>query len=684
MVKKIQHLRFFKLSLIIFSCILIILAAIFGTKFYINYKEILSEKQKLVEEVIKYNASNFSDREYNYVKIFPEKKVNPGGLIDYEIAYKNDGLVDVKDFEVEIKIPLNCEIQKERLTGTYQLKNNMLVFPIGKLSINKGGEIKVTLKVDSPLDNGTIIYPPEIRFKYFKRAPIFESYIFFNKDLDVNSELAVESSPEFGSSTFTLEGSDNSELKEVTYGDDLTYKLSVYNSGTMNASDVVITIGDLNNLVIPEDKNKEFKIEDKKAVLKIAKINAGEKRTFFLYTQLNNSAPNDYIIAPKMEITYGKHTLQKESQKSIVKLYPAFNKSVVLLKIRGGNDADSTAYAGDIIDAKINIKNSGDIAANNLIVKLVLSNLFSLNEGMLTWQIPELKVGQEIVFDTSLKIVGDLTKNSYAKCYLNISSDELNSYKTSVFSIAVTAEKPFTRNYIPIIALHEIEMNLANPIEISVGAFDALCGTLKANGFKTITFMDLLNYLDNGKKLPEKPVIITSDDGYQDNYTYAFPILKKYGLKMTVFLVTGLIGNSEAERRNNEFDAGRPNIAVRPMLIWPEVIEMSKYGCEFLSHTVNHVRLGYVSTDVALYELSKSKSDIESHTGKPVLFFAWPYDNFSGKILGLISQAGYRGSVSYVGGIENVRTINILNIKRIPLNSFTVPSDYVKYFELQK
>ena len=319
-----------------------------------------------------------------------------------------------------------------------------------------------------------------------------------------------------------------------------------------------------------------------------------------------------------------------------------------------------------------------------MIVKIVLSNLLSLNQGELSWKIPKLGVGQTASFNTSLKISDNITKDTTAAARLEISSDEITIPLIINSGIAVSGEKPFTRNYIPIIAIHEIETHVENPIEISVGAFDALCGTLKANGFTTITFMDLLNYYDSGKKLPEKPVIISSDDGYQDNYTNAFPILKKYGFKMTVFLVTGLMGNSEADRHINEFDAGKSNIPVRPMLIWPEVIEMSKYGCEFLSHTVNHVHLGYVSNDVALYELTKSKSDIESHLDKPVLFFAWPYDNFSAKVLGLLSQAGYRGSVSAVGGIEDVRTINISNIKRIDLNSYTVPSDYVSYFELQK
>ena len=102
----------------------------------------------------------------------------------------------------------------------------------------------------------------------------------------------------------------------------------------------------------------------------------------------------------------------------------------------------------------------------------------------------------------------------------------------------ISGEKPFTRNVIPIVALHGIEPSPSGLYELSTQEFDFLCRTLKALGYKTISFMELLSYLGSGKKLPEKPVILTSDDGYYNIYANAFPVLKKYGYKMTVFLVT--------------------------------------------------------------------------------------------------------------------------------------------------
>ena len=188
--------------------------------------------------------------------------------------------------------------------------------------------------------------------------------------------------------------------------------------------------------------------------------------------------------------------------------------------------------------------------------------------------------------------------------------------------------------------------------------------------------MDLLNYLDKGKKLPEKPVIISSDDGYRSVYTYAFPILQKYGYKMTVFLVTGVIGNSDAERKVNEFGDGTDGVPRREMLIWPEIGAMANYGIEFMSHTVSHQHLGGLSADETLYEMTQSRIDIESHLKRPVPFIAWPYDNYSIVDVNLLGQAGYRGAVRYSGGIEDVNTINIYGIKRIQIFSSTSTSAY--------
>ena len=369
----------------------------------------------------------------------------------------------------------------------------------------------------------------------------------------------------------------------------------------------------------------------------------------------------------------------KTDDESVDKLYPSFsNSNIKLIDLNGGD-----TYPGESVGVNISVVNSGDIEAKNVKVDLVIPGFFVLNEEETSWNIDVLDVGEEITFNTSLNLINNITEDTQVLCKLEISSDEVESSISSDYSIMVYGVRPFEGNYIPIIGLHAIEDHIGAAIELYTGHFDKLCKVLKEYGYETITFMDLLNYLDYGKALPEKPVIITSDDGFQDNYTNAFPILKKYGYKMTVFLVTGAIGDSDADRKTNGYFNKRTDV-IRPILTWPEIIEMNEYGCEFLSHTVNHIRLGLASDEEVLYELIQSKKDIESHLNKSVLFFAWPYDNHSDSKWDLFLQAGYRGAVRYWGGIEDMRTINLYDIKRVEFNSYIPPNQIAGYLKLDR
>jgi len=369
----------------------------------------------------------------------------------------------------------------------------------------------------------------------------------------------------------------------------------------------------------------------------------------------------------------------KTDDGSTDKLYPSFSGSNI--ELIDSNSGDT--YPGESVGVNISVVNSGDIEAKNVKVDLVIPGFFVLNEEETSWNIDVLDVGEEITFNTSLNLINNITEDTQVLCRLKISSDEVESSISSDYSIMVYGVRPFEGNYIPIIGLHAIEDHIGAAIELYTGHFDKLCKVLKEYDYETITFTDLLNYIDYGKALPERPVIITSDDGFQDVYTNAFPILKKYGYKMAVFLVTGAIEDSEADRKTNGYFNKRTNV-IRPILIWPEIIEMSEYGCEFLSHTVNHIRLGLASDEEVLYELIQSKKDIESHLGNEVLFFAWPYDNNSPLKWPLIPEAGYRGAVRYWGGIEDMRTINLYNIKRVEFNSYIPPNQYASYLKLDR
>ena len=676
--------RILKIILIVIACIVVISGALFGTIIYLNNKKEQELAQKALKEAKlaedNYNTPNFTDQNYNNVKSPQKETVAPGDLISFEINYKNTGKIDLSDFKVEASIPEYCTADKKDLENySYQSSDKNIIFNIGNLAIGQSGNIKLMVKVDYPLDNGIIIPLPGVGFKYLKEDKSIGKSGSFSENVPAGQGLTIVSQPDFKTSGISIDGTSNNDTKEVKRKDELIYKIDVYNTGNMNAKDVEITVNGLEGLSISQEKNIDFTVSGGQPSLKIPEIKVSQGIEYMLYADVNSNLKNESILSPYMEIKYNNDVIKKEGPKAIVKFYPSFsNSSIKLINRNGGS-----TYSGDIIDATIKITNNGEIEANNVIVKLVLSNLLSLNEGQLSWNINKLNIGQTATFNTSLKVAGGITKDSNASCYLDISSDETKSINGPGAKLLVTGAKPFTRNYIPIIELHDVAANASSVQDITTGAFNVLCSTLKSYGYQTITFMDLLNYLDHGKTLPEKPVIITSDDGYQDIYTYAFPILKNYGYKMTVFLVTGLVGNSDADRKMNEWDFNNNQVPRTSLLIWPEIIQMSKYGCEFQSHTVSHIRLGLSSSDEILYQLTQSKSDIETHLGKPVVFVAYPFGNFSSLVFSLLSAAGYRGGALADEGIEDVRTINLARIKRILINGLNDPARYAEYLSLE-
>jgi peptidoglycan/xylan/chitin deacetylase (PgdA/CDA1 family) len=350
-------------------------------------------------------------------------------------------------------------------------------------------------------------------------------------------------------------------------------------------------------------------------------------------------------------------------------------------------DDDEAAYPGENIKVKITVINSGEKDAKNVKVGLITSELFKSDNSQASWSIDVLKCGDENIFNTVLTLADGISEDTLADIKLEISSDEVDSYTSPGYSLMVYGTGQFKGDFIPIIGMHAIEDHIEDPIELYTGHFDKLCSVLKEYGYETITLGDLLDYIDYGKALPEKSIIITSDDGFQDVYTNGFPVLKKYGYKMTVFLVTGALGETEAERKTNEYferGSGPGGSPIRPLLIWPEIEEMYEYGCEFQSHTVNHVRLGIASDEVVLYELEQSKEDIEYHLGNEVLFVALPKGNYNPDKIPLFEEAGYRGALRHAGGAEDINTIDLYSIKRVEFNSLISPDQYASHLELDR
>ena len=136
-------------------------------------------------------------------------------------------------------------------------------------------------------------------------------------------------------------------------------------------------------------------------------------------------------------------------------------------------------------------------------------------------------------------------------------------------------------------------------------------------------------YIQQGVSLPEKPILLTFDDGYKDAFTVAFPLLKKYGFTGVFFIFTKPI-NEE----NREY------------LSWQEVELMSAAGMEIGSHSYSHLDLRKLSGEAMQKEILESKKEIEAHIQRPVLFFCYPSGAYDNRVVQAVGEAGYWGAVT--------------------------------------
>ncbi len=153
-------------------------------------------------------------------------------------------------------------------------------------------------------------------------------------------------------------------------------------------------------------------------------------------------------------------------------------------------------------------------------------------------------------------------------------------------------------------------------LSVSPGTFDAEMKMLSDNGFHTITLFDLYEYLAVGKDLPDKPIVLTFDDGYIDNYQNAFPVLKKYDMTATFFVLTG-----------------PPDLNDPAYMSWDMIKEMSDAGMDIQIHAHDHVDLRRRNYDYLFYQIYGGKHSIEGHTGKPVVFIAYPSGKYDDAVL---------------------------------------------------
>jgi len=246
--------------------------------------------------------------------------------------------------------------------------------------------------------------------------------------------------------------------------------------------------------------------------------------------------------------------------------------------------------------------------------------------------------------------------------------------------------------------------------------------------FRVVSMHDVINWLDKRISLPPYAALITFDDGYLDNYTNAYPILRKYNFPATIFLTTNHIGTdaqfywdlaaycfhstsftevqfpngasrgwtnlkerdhvckswveamkilSDSEKRKHvalltrQLNVSVPkNFFLKLMMNWDQIREMHKNGIDFGGHTMNHPILSHVPIDEAQQEIEGSKDRIEQELGEPVLSFAYPNGmaaDINQSLEHLVEQSNYKAAFTLMKGPSTLREVrhNRFAIRRI-------------------
>lgn len=223
---------------------------------------------------------------------------------------------------------------------------------------------------------------------------------------------------------------------------------------------------------------------------------------------------------------------------------------------------------------------------------------------------------------------------------------------------------------IPILMYHYVEYVkdpndfIRRTLDINPYLFEGHIKALHDANFDSYFVRDIPDILNGKIMYVPTSVVLTFDDGYEDFYTDVFPILKKYQMKATIYIVYDFIGRK-----------GFMNEKQIKEILASGLVELG-------SHTLDHLYLKYLPESTQRSQIIKSKQKFEALFGVKVVTFAYPYGAFSQESIDLVKEAGYVAAVAVIPGMQQSQE-NILYLSRVRPGIFT-PQTIVKVIENYK
>lgn len=219
---------------------------------------------------------------------------------------------------------------------------------------------------------------------------------------------------------------------------------------------------------------------------------------------------------------------------------------------------------------------------------------------------------------------------------------------------------------VPVIMYHHIQplyiSSEYNQEGLTVGVeyFDMHMSYLASQGYHTLSADQLVEALVTGQQLPPKSILVTLDDGYEDNYTYALPILDKYHIVANFMIPTGLVGTHSGDNT---------------YVTWGELEKMAKDPLVHLySHTVHHVDVGNSSKEIDEQEIGGAKQTLSQKLGVTSPIFTYPYGSTSETARAVLKEDGYVAAFTTQAGEHECRS-QLLDLPRnhvgnLPLSEY--------------
>lgn len=258
------------------------------------------------------------------------------------------------------------------------------------------------------------------------------------------------------------------------------------------------------------------------------------------------------------------------------------------------------------------------------------------------------------------------TSSSYATESANILPD-LSPYEVASSEATTVTPTPISApaDYcidVPVLMYHHIEpLSIANErghasLTVDSDIFDQHMNYLASSGYTTLSADDLIQAILNHQQLPEKSVVITLDDGYDDWYTYAFPVAKKYNITLNLMVSSGLINNTT-------------------YMTWDQLKEMSESPLvKIYNHTWSHTGLGYVSKEKIVSEIVTANNQLESNLGVYINILTYPYGSYNDLAVTTLKEQGFIAAFTTVEGRTHCES-SLLTLPRVRVGNAPL-SDY--------